>query len=659
MHLSIKHINYQTPFILLGASIILGFFFRINGLGNGGFSNSDEYYIAKSVHHILEYGVPAYPLGGYYTRGLIYQYLSALLIIITGINDEFALRIIPLIFNLLAIPALYLLGKKVGGKIIGGSIVFLFCFSTLEIEYARLARYYTPFQTLFIWYIYFLINVVIEKKASHFKWLLIISTAGIFMYEGGIFLTLLNFIPFIWIKEKPNVSKILYSIIIFCTAIVYLKIDFRNYGVINYLPTDVKIPVENGIAPIDLPHLFIQTVSSPILYSLFFILVAISIFYGAFLINSTIEKRTKLIFLLAVLLSLFNLFGLIFVSLIIFYLIGWIKHEEIKSKAFYLLLIVLSLNFISYFIFALNTNSWLRYFPEESSILINKIIWILVNYPNFYEKLLIPWFSSLPILTTTIFSSFIIYLIINFIKSPTADRHSIEGTNFLLSTVIVLISLVAILKTPYNDVRYTFFIYPILVLLFLFSIKYISESIFNKSTKSIIVYSSFFIFFVLFSSDYNANHLLKIGSNEVRYRTIYQPAQENIYYYQEDYISPATKINKNLSAGDLVVTTQAPIEYYLKRLDYKYLDFRDMEFSIRSRNNGHKEVWTNANLIYKEDDFLNLLKHSKSTIWLSDFSDKRPGVSQLEKKINSEFSQHLFYVNFDSTINVFKIPPMK
>ena len=140
-------------FAFLALCILLGFFFRIKGLSNGGFSNSDEYYIAKSVHNILEYGVPKYSLGGYYTRGLIYQYLSALLLL-TGINEVFALRIIPLIFNILSIPAIYLLAKKINGKILIASIIFLFCFSILEIEYSRLARYYTPFQMLFLWYIY-------------------------------------------------------------------------------------------------------------------------------------------------------------------------------------------------------------------------------------------------------------------------------------------------------------------------------------------------------------------------------------------------------------------------------------------------------------------------------------------------------------------------
>ena len=82
----------------------------------------------------------------------------------------------------------------------------------------------------------------------------------------------------------------------------------------------------------------------------------------------------------------------------------------------------------------------------------------------------------------------------------------------------------------------------------------------------------------------------------------------------------------------------------------------DAEFQIRSRLNGTKEAWTNTNLIYMEEDFFNILSSSNSIIWLTSLSNKRPGASPLEERINQEFSEYLYYVNFDSTINVYKIP---
>jgi hypothetical protein len=370
------------------------------------------------------------------------------------------------------------------------------------------------------------------------------------------------------------------------------------------------------------------------------------------------EKRIGYIFLFLAVLSLLNLYGLLVITFLLLYLVNWTKSQDLNNKYFFYLLFVLLFNFIFYLVFALTTNSWLRFFPEESTISINKIFWVLINYPNFYQKIFIPWFTALSVLTTTALLFFVLYFLINFVKSKIVEREELGGANVLLTILIILTCLVALLKTPYNDVRYTFFIYPLVVLFLVFSMKSISEYLTRSTKISYGIYFLFLLAFIFTSSDYNINHLLKIDTKDIRFRTVYQPTLENIYYFQEDYLTPAEIINKNLNDGDIVATTQAPIEYYLKRLDYKYLNYADGEFTIRSRMNGKKEVWTNADLIYKEEDFLKLLENSKATIWLSNFSNKRPGVNSLEEKINDDFNRYLYYVNFDSTINVYRIPPL-
>jgi len=39
----------------------------------------DEYYFAQSVQNVLHFGIPEFPCGGLYVRGLLLQYASALL----------------------------------------------------------------------------------------------------------------------------------------------------------------------------------------------------------------------------------------------------------------------------------------------------------------------------------------------------------------------------------------------------------------------------------------------------------------------------------------------------------------------------------------------------------------------------------------------------
>ena len=131
----------------------MGIFIRLKGLGTWSLT-LDEYYIVKSAENILKHGLPQFPNGGYYERGILLQYMIASLLAF-GVKAELSGRIFPLITNLLAIPAIYLIAKRVGNQLIATIAIVIFSFSIWEIEFARFARMYAPFQTIFIWYIYF------------------------------------------------------------------------------------------------------------------------------------------------------------------------------------------------------------------------------------------------------------------------------------------------------------------------------------------------------------------------------------------------------------------------------------------------------------------------------------------------------------------------
>src|SRR5437660_9255559 len=120
--------NFVTVgYVLMGLALAAGTYFRLKGLAKSPFG-IDEYYIASSVRNILEHGLPQFDCGGYYTRGLLLQYLAAPLFKY-GSNDELYFRLITVISNLLTIPALYLLGRQIAGSAVACFIVVLFSIS--------------------------------------------------------------------------------------------------------------------------------------------------------------------------------------------------------------------------------------------------------------------------------------------------------------------------------------------------------------------------------------------------------------------------------------------------------------------------------------------------------------------------------------------------
>ena len=69
----------KTYYIIILVSVFLGAIIRLNGLGDWTLA-LDEYYIIASSENILKHGLPQFPNGGYYSRGILLQYLISFLI---------------------------------------------------------------------------------------------------------------------------------------------------------------------------------------------------------------------------------------------------------------------------------------------------------------------------------------------------------------------------------------------------------------------------------------------------------------------------------------------------------------------------------------------------------------------------------------------------
>src|ERR1700733_2719239 len=125
-------------FLVGGAAVALGLYGRFKGIGTWPFG-VDEYYISRSIDNVMRSGVPHFTCGGYYTRGLLYQYLVAGMRW-CGMQPEFAGRLLAGICSLAVLPAAYELAKRITGSQAALVTVIILCISVWEIEMARVAR---------------------------------------------------------------------------------------------------------------------------------------------------------------------------------------------------------------------------------------------------------------------------------------------------------------------------------------------------------------------------------------------------------------------------------------------------------------------------------------------------------------------------------------
>ncbi|MGH8315502.1 MAG: hypothetical protein ACRETU_10185, partial [Steroidobacterales bacterium] len=168
-------------YIVTAAAVLFGLWARLKGLGTWPL-HADEYYIARSVQNIFRTGLPQYTCGGFYTRGLIFQYAVALLQML-GLSAELAPRLIAAVASLATLPAAYLLGVRVQGRTVGLIAVAVLAISTWEVDVARFGRMYAPFQAVFAWYLLYFIRYTVDREARALWPMLVLSIVGVFTWE--------------------------------------------------------------------------------------------------------------------------------------------------------------------------------------------------------------------------------------------------------------------------------------------------------------------------------------------------------------------------------------------------------------------------------------------------------------------------------------------
>lgn len=643
---------YSIMFIALG----LGIYVRFKGIGKWPLA-ADEYYIAKSVKNILASGVPKLPFGGYYTRGLLYQYLAAPFIYFFS-SDEFYLRIIPAIFNILSIPPVYWLGKRLSG-VHGACIsVAIFSLSLWEIEFSRFARMYAPFQAVFIWYIVFLIKVLIDQDRKSVKWMYFLSALSIFVYEGSIFLIALNFLPLILNGKNNRKLDVLVSVVLVFFAYLFNRIDFPHLGTPPAIPADAIVHVSRG-GFIYLPTLLFKTLPKKLFWILSFaFLFVLNCFSGVTMLKSDVFPiRGRICLFFLIILSFFNLFGLVALCGTLFILLHWLKWKDFKKQIPWIFLFTIIFNFIYWVGFCFITSEWKHAFVSTTSSNFGKLVFVLMNYPHIFNNVVLPWVRAIPVLSGILF----IFLFIGIFILTRSSYENWALGEILFVILLILILITGMFRLEYHVTRYTFFLYPILIVLFVSSIKSIFDLTIRDKRISLMIFLCVTMSLFFLSEDFNLNHFINIDKKEINYRMNFD-VQKTIHFYpRKDFKTPAEIINQNSKPNDIIITCMLPTDYYLKRLDYVYCDF----IYERCRNNsaceGTYDRWSKAALIHSEGKLFGLINESHKTIWIITQSENYNvrTASPGEMRLYKDYAKYLFYTSVDGMLNVYKIPPKK
>ncbi len=638
-------------------AIGVGVWARFSGLGIAPLID-DEYYLAKSIHFILSSGVPEFPGGGYYTRGLAQQYLTAGLLWLVPMDLEFAVRLIPAMCNVLCILPLYLLAKRMGGPLVAGASVILFALSLWETEFARFARMYAPFQLLFLTYLVFWFKAVVDKHERSLIFCALLACFGILVYAASLLLLLFCLVPAF--LEKRFKAGWYFALI--------------GFGVVVFIYWRFGVPYPQPVSPADLAALNnkipgVSAILPPILIPIIFdsipatttlALAALFVLYAIVRLwaRNHANLAVPLLFTVSLVAAVINLFTLSLAITLIGLLLATKRSQslidliaEYGALLFAPLLIVLFF-YVGYLSF---NDDWCGLMTGGMNVkkqpdCLKQGLTILFNFPEIVPRFAAPMFRSVPIALTVIALTTAIGLFLTIIN----NNEKNPASRFLYIFIIVCILFVSVTGTHQTISRYSFFFYPLFLISSTSSVNLVFQRFQVRKRTREIGMMVFLVAFMVISRDYSYAHLLQINTDQVIYRQNYSHSMANHLLPRRDFESPIDYLNQHRRPNDLVIFAPTPADiYFEQRPHFIYIPHSSNRFWERNVSTVGLDIWTDLPLLYRERDVIDVISEASDDVWLVTFSEEWNGEPLTFFREN--YPEFIVYTSKDNTIDVFFI----
>lgn len=646
------------------AAVLAGAWFRLKGLGVAPLA-IDEYYVAAAVESVRERGLPKLACGGYYTRGLLLQYLSAPLLGLPPAPEAW-LRAVPVVSNLLVLPALYLLareliGREAGGRTAGAIAVALFSLSVWETEMARFARMYAPFQALFVWHLLYLRRALArpdEAARGRARWAMYaLSATSILVYEGAVFLVALNFVALARDRARAGLAHLAVPPALFVLAYLYIRTDFRHLGAPPALPGALRGGGAGGSLPLDLPRLMHGALGdAPVFLAL---LVALVLAGAALVIGEARARRGRprsetlpAIALPALLVALgtAHQYALAALVLACAWLAGGcapaVDPRAIPPRRRVALSAWLAASVGFWVAFA-------RLGPGGAGVESWRALAVaLAGYPDALREIALPWLGAMPA-TCALAALAIAAGVAGRLVPAGAPLAAYRGSAALL---LGLGALTAALAQPYVSIRYTFFLYPPVLVLMAVPLAGLARRAAGSPAGARLAPAAVLVAAVLVSDDVSFAHLLQVDGERAIYRTGYTDAREEQLYTRWDFRGPAEHVNRHAAPGDTIIVSDYSLPWYLERLDHVYVSAQAGRFRAIACDRGRRDVWTGAALLYRPAQLLDALAAATGASWLIVRSPRYPYRYDAERLVAERYTGAHVLRSRDGYLDVYRIP---
>ncbi len=642
------------PILLALAAVALGLYARLTGFGRWPVSY-DEFFIGQSVRNILEHGVPRIGENGLYVRGLLVQYVAAAARL-AGMGEESAIRLLPLLCNLSAIPALWFLGRRLGGRAAASVAVVLFALSAWEIEFSRFGRMYAPIQAITLWLAILMNGVISDGREDWRKWIAALVALSIPVHESSVFLALALFLPDLAAWRRPKVSHLVTAVALLVAAVYWNGNDFRKFS-------PAKSP--EGVARVAKTaknaggKLLLPAPLMPLMKDRPWGMVPVgAASAGAgFLLWRAFRKRdgVKAGAGRAVLAGSWILgFAQAFAALPIFWGMAAMNgftgpRGPARRRIVLSALGIAGLFFAAWGLYAAGivTDPGVKLTASPGTVLAR----LLFGWPDIADRIFPIWWTVLPrfLMATLLVTAVALPL---WRKGP-PDR--LRGLQAVGTLFLFLLALSAVVRTPYVSTRYTFPLVPFLFLFVACGLAAFARALATAPRRRALILVVMTVAFLGLSEDTRFNRLFHPDAPRTNFRMDDTLAEVHHYIPRFDFRSPAVFVDANRRPGDRVVLTLLQPAFYLSRpADGFYIQQGSSEFFNHHDAKTGRERWTGIPVLPNLDAMKGVL-NAPGTTWLIAGSGDFPFDRDLHRSLAQAFGAGIAFKGVDRQVVVYKV----
>lgn len=637
------------------AAVVIGTVLRFSGLTAPPLAD-DEYYVVRSVQNILLSGLPQYACGGYYPRGLLFQYLSAGLVHL-GVPLEFAPRYIAAVSGMLVLPGAFLLARRIGGPVVAILVLAWLSLSSWQVDGAQFGRMYAPFQAVFVWYCVFYLRAALDRDATAKWWLAALTVAGVLTWEGGFFLALMNLLllfvhPRRTAMDRSDWSHLAWMALLAAAAYLFATTDFRHLDPALVYPAGFE-SVETVANP---GWREVPAMQGPLQQRRWLWAaagVAPLALTGLALVCLWQDFRDRWLAAAGLLVTMaaaaVHQFAVAALVLALLLALGLLRWADFRTRPVRLCAVATALWLVGWAAYGFISAGWTA--GDDSSFVSRipalTLLYNLFSFPDFLFEIIIPWARAAPRLGAAIGIAAVAAIVLSGLQ------RELLGPDLRLALFLFLILLggAAASDPPRHETRYVFFLFPLAITLLLAllhrAINARRELRFGTAGACAIAVALLFVV----TEDTGARESRALHRLHEVPTPLFPPSGSGHLVGRADNRGAAAWLTAHANREQLLVNASPGVDFYFPDFDYTFIDWTQQRFMAYSCDHGRRERWGNRPLLYTDDALREAVSRSPHSLIVATTLQS----AALQRDALRSFAPRVVFTTADGKLQVLEI----